>query len=377
MRLTSDKRIPQPRIAVIFRGAGRRIRQEEKGGYDSRVDVEFQPNAWADTEYTAKWVKKTLRRIQEDVPGNSILFLDNLTAQVSEEFSSECRKVDVKTHFFPANCTDIVQPVDHHVGINLKNKIGDMMLRMFSDDPTLEDRWLGIHEAGPMPLWERRVLITKWVAEAWSHVCSNMDFGLIGFSTGCNMTSDGFMENGKGEIVQVPPIKIAGVDNYTYNDVDLSEYPADSGDEASEDEDEDNMELPCEITEGDFDKKQGEADSTYDDTAEVQDVPTPSADLMDGLEVLPLPELKELEGSSILFKLDYESDLYDIGWYMGKVYRKVSAKNEIDQGYNYNVKFTRDTTAKWGRAFAGTVACLLNHQTYGLEKQWVLVKARR
>ena len=39
----------QPRIAVIFRGTGRRVRPDEKAAWYPDVDVLWQENAWADT----------------------------------------------------------------------------------------------------------------------------------------------------------------------------------------------------------------------------------------------------------------------------------------------------------------------------------------
>ena len=45
---------------LIFRGKGKRISQDEDLAYDTDVDVYWQPNAWADTEFSVEWVKNTL-----------------------------------------------------------------------------------------------------------------------------------------------------------------------------------------------------------------------------------------------------------------------------------------------------------------------------
>ena len=50
----------QPRIAIIFRGKGKQIRQEEKNAWHQDVDVYWQTNAWADTEVSLNWAKETL-----------------------------------------------------------------------------------------------------------------------------------------------------------------------------------------------------------------------------------------------------------------------------------------------------------------------------
>ena len=44
----------QPRISVIFRGLGKRISAVEKASWHPDVDVYFQKNAWADTEFCVK-----------------------------------------------------------------------------------------------------------------------------------------------------------------------------------------------------------------------------------------------------------------------------------------------------------------------------------
>ena len=46
----------QPRIALIFRGKGA-VYDREKGRYDQRVDVYFQPKAWADRPISVAWLK--------------------------------------------------------------------------------------------------------------------------------------------------------------------------------------------------------------------------------------------------------------------------------------------------------------------------------
>ena len=48
------------KIEVIFRGTGKRIAPHEKEAYHKDVDVYWQPSAWADTDFSVQWVKKTL-----------------------------------------------------------------------------------------------------------------------------------------------------------------------------------------------------------------------------------------------------------------------------------------------------------------------------
>ena len=41
----------QPKLAIIFRGKRKRLSAVEKASWDKDVDVYFQKNAWADTEF--------------------------------------------------------------------------------------------------------------------------------------------------------------------------------------------------------------------------------------------------------------------------------------------------------------------------------------
>lgn len=75
----------QPRLAIIFRGTGKGIKEIEKLAYHPDVDVYFQKNAWADIQVSIEWVNKTLAKAVDGLDRYA-LFLDNLTAQQTIEF---------------------------------------------------------------------------------------------------------------------------------------------------------------------------------------------------------------------------------------------------------------------------------------------------
>ena len=77
--------------ALIFRGKGKRISQDEVLAYDTDVDVYWQANAWADTAFSVKLVKNTLSNAVANLD-EYVLFCDNLTAQVSDEFLNEVQQ---------------------------------------------------------------------------------------------------------------------------------------------------------------------------------------------------------------------------------------------------------------------------------------------
>ena len=71
------------RCVIIFRGTGKRISKVEKKAYDSRVDIFFQTNAWADSDFCMAWAEKCFRKSLRQERGKvlaeqPLLTLDNL-----------------------------------------------------------------------------------------------------------------------------------------------------------------------------------------------------------------------------------------------------------------------------------------------------------
>ena len=67
----------QTKLAIIFRWKIKRLSDVEKASWDKDVDVYFQKNAWADTEFCLDWSKETFNAIVKGT-GSFILFFDNL-----------------------------------------------------------------------------------------------------------------------------------------------------------------------------------------------------------------------------------------------------------------------------------------------------------
>ena len=73
----------QPRISVIFRGQGKRISKIENESWNKDIDIYFQSNAWADTDFCVKWAKGTLKLAVEGTD-RFVLFVDILEGQKAE-----------------------------------------------------------------------------------------------------------------------------------------------------------------------------------------------------------------------------------------------------------------------------------------------------
>jgi len=142
------------RLAIIFRGKGLRISKEEKRAWHPNVDVYWQKCAWVNERVCYEWVKGTFKDSVKNVPGEHLLFLDNLSAHKTNSFEEELDKLKVKRIMFPPNNTDHLQPVDAHIGRFIKNKMSE-----------LQDAWLEYDDhllkwEDHLSASERRILIT-------------------------------------------------------------------------------------------------------------------------------------------------------------------------------------------------------------------------
>ena len=77
----------QSYIAVIFWRQQKRITEDKLQAWHADIDADFQQNAWAETELSVAWVDKTLKQVVE-IESRFILFCDNLTAQIRENFTT-------------------------------------------------------------------------------------------------------------------------------------------------------------------------------------------------------------------------------------------------------------------------------------------------
>ena len=66
----------KPRVAVIFRGEGKRISAVEKKAWDPGIDVYFQPSAWTDGGFVQNGPKK---HSSLQFKGNTTLFFFVIT----------------------------------------------------------------------------------------------------------------------------------------------------------------------------------------------------------------------------------------------------------------------------------------------------------
>ena len=154
------------RIAIIFRGTGKRISEDEKAAYHKDVDIYWQENAWADTKVCCEWVNRTLKEGVKDFDDEFLLLCDNLEGQISYSFKEQVRLIEGLVWYGLKNATELWQPMDGGVGRILKALIGQEQQDWLESDDNL-DLWMG-NAPTPLNAKQRRILITHWVGDSWN-----------------------------------------------------------------------------------------------------------------------------------------------------------------------------------------------------------------
>eukprot|EP00795_Rhopilema_esculentum_P004797 gene4797-biopygen12420 len=161
---------PPVRIAIIFLGNWKRIFTDEKRAYHKDVDVYWQTNAWADTEFSVKWVEQTLKpAVKDNENSEFLLFCDNLSAQTDALFLSKVMVLNGIIRFGVPGATDIWQPVECGFGNMIKPMVRTMQDEWLEDDDSNIDLWLGNSDQ-KLDVKQRMILITHWVGEAYNRL---------------------------------------------------------------------------------------------------------------------------------------------------------------------------------------------------------------
>jgi hypothetical protein len=122
---------------IIFRGYGQ-ISQEEYDELDGiGVGYAFQDDAWADGQYSRKWLRSFVSMLKDHKLENQLLFLDAATSQTTQAIKDIAVAGKVFPFFFEGGntlklttqatyicactgITDLAQPVDHGLGAFVK-----------------------------------------------------------------------------------------------------------------------------------------------------------------------------------------------------------------------------------------------------------------
>ena len=188
----------QAKVAIVFRGQGLRISQQEKDQYHKNVDVYFQPNAWFDTDTAIKWIEQTVTKFTNDnfktvnAEGEEVFeptlhFLDNLSSQTHHRFRAACKNLNQTLMFYPPGETDNLAPVGAGLGKDVKVEMNRCRDSWLEEGENLE-QWM----SGKFSASERRILMCNWLGDAMEAV-NKKHYAMYRYfeRTGCLQKIDG------------------------------------------------------------------------------------------------------------------------------------------------------------------------------------------
>jgi hypothetical protein len=190
-----------------MRGTGTRVgalEQQWYNGHKDKIHVAWQKKAWADRKVMFVWFKEVWKPfidanfLRDGRYEETILFLDNLDAQIWHSFRDLLKTVGTLAFYYPPNMTDQLAPIDAGPGRALKYSMEKQQEEWLLEDENLQ-RWLGEeNEDGSEPARftasERRMLLVDRAYKAvpqWSA----KGFGVYFEKTGCAITVDGSKDN--------------------------------------------------------------------------------------------------------------------------------------------------------------------------------------
>ena len=163
---------------LIFRGKGMRINQEERRKWDKRVSVKFQEKAWCDERIMKDWISEhwgnTLVNPKTVGSDGKILFADVHTAQQTQAVKIMLRKCDTTLINVPPGTTSRVQPLDVAINKPFKTYVREQFEKHLNEN-------LQLYLENKLTAGDRRILTTKWVANAWQKVKQNKDLIIRSF----------------------------------------------------------------------------------------------------------------------------------------------------------------------------------------------------
>ena len=112
-------------VDLVNKGQGKRISQEEKARYNSKIDMFWQKNAWVDTNVMVELAKKFVQEKKQRDGNEWVLMLcNNLAAHLVPEVKRIMGENQVLLFYFPPSMTEMIQPIDAGYGRSLRAAIG-------------------------------------------------------------------------------------------------------------------------------------------------------------------------------------------------------------------------------------------------------------
>jgi hypothetical protein len=151
------------RIELYFKGKGH-VTAEELNFYKTLdITIRFNDKAWSD-EVTAMEALVDFRK-QTLHLGEVLLGMDGHKAQITPFLRAFMDHMGIRYAITTPNCTDLISPVDRHVGKVIKENI---KVSYNNAHKTNKRLWVRPESEGGLSAARKRMLVATWTAKAWA-----------------------------------------------------------------------------------------------------------------------------------------------------------------------------------------------------------------
>ena len=171
--------------------------QKEAVKYDKRVQVFWDVNGMASGDVLDDWLKLFDSQTR-DGENPRLLQLDHWTCQETPDFQLQLKSRNIKGVYVPENCTELGALTDVGPGKMIK---GDMKSSFKKDYDNRTEDWAD----DKIPLSEIRVLLTKWLGDAWTRFCAEKTVYITERFKSVGFFND--LQGRENHLIKVPKIK--------------------------------------------------------------------------------------------------------------------------------------------------------------------------
>ena len=176
---------------ILFKGKGKLSAEKLAELDEAGIPYGFNENAWANGASSLDYLRFFKQRVKTHCPDltEHLLLMDNLGSQSTRPFVMLALDLNIYPFYFPANCTHLVQPVDHRIAAWIHKFMG----AMYRIEQTLmNDDWTRYRKTKTLSDQVKRKTMLRWVRECWDELKTMESFLFRSFvSTGCLIQLNG------------------------------------------------------------------------------------------------------------------------------------------------------------------------------------------
>ena len=129
--------------------------------------------------------------------GPRLLGLDNWGPQATDAYQKNCKDKQIKPAYTPEDTTDATAVTDAGPGNEIKKRMVVLYKKDLESSRERLEKW----KNGDITTSERRILFTKWAAEAWEDYSTNNQAEITAAFKRCGMFND--VDGRENHLVQV------------------------------------------------------------------------------------------------------------------------------------------------------------------------------